>query len=65
MPLAERRERHAASLAKLRENGSTVWIENFLRSLRLAHAGNGLNSEDREAMEWTHSKREADAAYRR
>ncbi len=65
MPLAERRERHAASLAKLRENGGTVWIENFLRSLRLTQAGNGLSPEDREAMERTRSKREADAAYRR
>jgi trehalose 6-phosphate synthase len=33
MPLAERRERHSAMLAKLARNGSTVWSTRFLESL--------------------------------
>jgi trehalose 6-phosphate synthase len=33
MPLAERRERHGAILAKLVRNGSTVWSTRFLESL--------------------------------
>lgn len=65
MPLTERRERHAASLVKLRENGGSVWIENFLRSLRLAHAGNGLTAEDAEATERPRTRHDEGAAYRR
>ncbi len=64
MPLSERRERHAASLAKLRENGGRVWIENFLRSLRLAHAGNGFAAEP-DPREWGRSRHDEGAAYRR
>ena len=45
MPLSERRERHSASLARLRQNGGNVWSGNFLRSLGLAQAGNGLPVE--------------------
>jgi trehalose 6-phosphate synthase len=33
MPLAERRERHSAMLARLARNGSTVWSTRFLESL--------------------------------
>jgi trehalose 6-phosphate synthase len=33
MPLAERRERHSAMIARLSRNGSTVWSTHFLESL--------------------------------
>jgi len=33
MPLAERRERHNAMLARLTQNGGAVWSTNFLQSL--------------------------------
>jgi trehalose-6-phosphate synthase len=36
MPLAERRERHAAILTTLARNGSTVWSTHFLESLGAA-----------------------------
>jgi trehalose 6-phosphate synthase len=53
MPLAERKERHAATLSRLRQNGGNVWSENFLNSLRLM--GNGLPVEDEERAEWAGS----------
>ena len=59
MPLAERRERHAASLARLRQNGGNVWSENFLDSLRLAPAADALPIEEDASAEWTRSRREA------
>ena len=65
MPLSERRERHSASLARLRQNGGNVWSENFLRSLGLAQADNGLPVEDEEGAEWTRSRHEARAASER
>jgi trehalose 6-phosphate synthase len=65
MPLGERRERHAASLARLRQNGGTVWSENFLCALRLMQTGNGLPVEDEEGAEWTRSEHEASAASHR
>ncbi len=33
MPLAERRDRHSVTMARLAENGSSVWSERFLQSL--------------------------------
>ena len=33
MPLVERRERHGAMLARLAQNGGTVWSTRFLESL--------------------------------
>jgi trehalose 6-phosphate synthase len=64
MPPAERRERHAASLAKLRQNSGTVWSKNFLKALSLTQAGNSLTAEDEETIEWTRSRHEASAASR-
>ena len=58
MPLAERRERHAASLARLRQNGGDVWSENFLHSLHLDPAGDALPIEENASAEWTRSRRE-------
>jgi trehalose 6-phosphate synthase len=58
MPLAERRERHAASLARLRQNGGDVWSENFLHSLHLDPAGDALPIEENPSAEWTRSLRE-------
>ena len=59
MPLAERRERHAASLGRLRQNGGNVWSENFLRSLRVAQAADALPIEEDASAEWKRSQREA------
>ena len=62
MPLAERKERHAATLARLRQNGGNVWSENFLNSLRLTQAGDALPVEIEESAEWTRASHEASAA---
>jgi trehalose 6-phosphate synthase len=59
MPLAERRERHAASLGRLRQNGGNVWSENFLRSLRVVQAADALPIEEDASAEWKRSQREA------
>jgi len=59
MPLAERRERHAASLGRLRQNGGNVWSENFLRSLRLAQEGDPRQIDEDASAEWKRSQREA------
>ena len=59
MPLAERKERHAASLSRLRQNGGNVWSENFLRSLRVVQAADALPIEEDASAEWKRSQREA------
>lgn len=46
MPLAERRERHGATLASLKANGSTVWSRRFLKSLGHPQMGGKISADD-------------------
>jgi trehalose 6-phosphate synthase len=46
MPLAERREQHAAMLAILARNGSTVWSTRFLESLGAQQLLSGPHADD-------------------
>jgi trehalose 6-phosphate synthase len=65
MPPAERRERHAASLASLTQNSGNVWSKNFLNSLALTQQGEGLPDDRRGSTEWTRSIREPRVASHR
>jgi hypothetical protein len=65
MPLAERRERHAASLACLMQNSGNVWSTNFLNSLALTQQGEGVPDDHHASSKWVRSVREPRAASQR